>query len=176
MPHDRAEEGLLKLKNALQTHCVQSFEYEVAIRGELRHFEIRLSKSQENEVVGITRDITDDYEHRRRIEYLSYHDQLTGLFNRRFFEEELARLDNANNIPFTLVMADVNGLKLINDSFGHDMGDQLLKRMASVLKEACSEEHTISRIGGDEFVILLPRLSGDDAEKLISRIQEISLK
>ena len=175
MPHDRAEEGLVKLKNALKTHCVQSFEYEVAIRGELRHFEIRLSKSQENEVVGITRDITDDYEHRRRIEYLSYHDQLTGLFNRRFFEEELARLDNASNIPFTLVMADVNGLKLINDSFGHDMGDQLLKRMATVLKEACSEEHTISRIGGDEFVILLPQLNGEEAEKLISRIQEISL-
>lgn len=174
MPHENASIGQQMLKKALEMNEVQSFEYQVRISDQWHYFEMRLSKSQENEVIGITRNITEDYEHKKRIEYLSYHDQLTGLFNRRFFEEELTRLDSEENLPFTLVMADVNGLKLINDSFGHYMGDRLLKKMAEVLKRSCVEGQMISRIGGDEFVILLPGMGDADAEALINRIREIS--
>lgn len=73
------------------------------------------------------RDLSDKKEKQRRMEYLSYHDQLTGLYNRRFFDEELKRLDVIRNFPLTLLMADVNGLKIINDAFGHESGDQLLQ-------------------------------------------------
>jgi len=172
MPAAIAEEGYGKITEALVENKVQSFKYELEIRDRVKHFEMRISKSQENEVVGITRDITEEREYQQKFEYLSYRDQLTGLYNRRFFEEELARLDDGTNLPFSIVMADVNGLKLINDSFGHDMGDKLLIKVADVLNKACSLDNIISRTGGDEFVILLPGVDDGGAEKLIKRIRE----
>ncbi len=79
-------------------------------------------------VVLVFRDISDKKEQRERIEYLSYHDSLTGLRNRRYFEEELARLDSQVNLPLSIIMADVNALKLTNDIFGHASGDKLQRR------------------------------------------------
>lgn len=108
--------------------------------------------------------------------YLSYHDQLTGLYNRRFFEEELIRLDVKENLPITIVIVDVNGLKLINDSFGHKVGDELLKRVAEVLKKGCRSEDVISRIGGDEFVILLPNTNAHQTKQIINGIHAICSK
>lgn len=80
----------------------------------------------------LLRDISDRKHMEQKLQFLSYHDQLTGLYNRRYFEEELKRLDVKRNLPLTLVMADVNGLKLINDSFGHSIGDELLKKVGSI--------------------------------------------
>jgi diguanylate cyclase (GGDEF)-like protein len=82
------------------------------------------------------------------VEYLGYHDKLTGLYNRRFLEEEMSRLDTARNLPISLIMGDVNGLKLMNDVFGHDAGDLLLKEVAESLKTACRNGEIISRQGG----------------------------
>ncbi|WP_296972013.1 HD domain-containing phosphohydrolase [Tepidanaerobacter sp. EBM-38] len=104
------------------------------------------------------------------IEYLSYHDQLTGLYNRRFFEEELRRLDTQRNLPISVIMADVNGLKLANDAFGHELGDKLLQKAADVLKMSCRKEDIIARVGGDEFIILLPKTSEKDVKQIIERI------
>lgn len=108
----------------------------------------------------------------RRIEYLSYHDQLTGLYNRRFFEAELQRLDTGRNLPFSLAMADVNGLKLTNDAFGHAAGDQLLISVAEIFARECRADEIIARIGGDEFVILFPKTSEQDAKAILRRIQK----
>lgn len=105
--------------------------------------------------------------------YLSFHDHLTGLYNRRFYEEELARLDTERNWPLTLVMADVNGLKLINDSFGHGAGDQLLQKTAVALTRGCRADDIIARIGGDEFVLLLPQTTATEAGRLIRRVKKI---
>lgn len=116
-------------------------------------------------------DITQQKAAQERIEYLSYRDELTGLYNRRFFEEELLRLDNGRNLPLTLIMADVNGLKLVNDAFGHNMGDQLLKKAAHVISSNCRNDEIIARIGGDEFVVLLPKTGEEEAFKLIERIR-----
>lgn len=104
------------------------------------------------------------------IEALSYRDQLTGLYNRRFYEEELQRLDTSRNLPISLVLLDVNGLKLTNDAFGHQSGDELLKRVAKIVFECCRTDDIISRIGGDEFIILLPRTPTEDAEIIVERI------
>ena len=102
--------------------------------------------------------------------YLSYYDQLTGLYNRRFYEEELKRINTSRNLPITLVLADVNGLKLTNDAFGHALGDNLLKKIAQIFKKECRAEDMIARIGGDEFVFLLPKTDGVEAQKIIERI------
>ena len=119
-------------------------------------------------------DISEYKKKEEEIEFLSYHDQLTGLYNRRFYETELRRLDTKRNIPMTIAMGDVNGLKLINDSFGHAMGDERLRKAAEVIKNGCRADDIIARLGGDEFVALLPRTSGEDAELIISRINDLS--
>ena len=107
--------------------------------------------------------------------YLSHHDQLTGLYNRRFYEIELKRLEETKDLPLTMLMGDVNGLKLINDSFGHAMGDALLKKVAEIIKKGCRDDDILFRSGGDEFVILLPNAEAFEAERLIKRITELSL-
>ena len=121
-------------------------------------------------VVVVFRDCTEKMERQREIEFLSYHDQLTGVFNRRFFDEELKRLDVPRNLPLSLVMIDVNGLKLFNDAFGHKAGDMLLKRVAVVLQREMRGDDIIARIGGDEFVILLPRTDSESVWPMMERI------
>lgn len=131
-------------------------------------------KNKEGQIKGsvlVFRDVTVERNNQKRIAYLSYHDQLTGLYNRRYLEEELKRLDKQKNLPLTIVMADVNGLKLINDSFGHATGDQLLKKVAEVIKRGCRADDIVSRIGGDEFVILLPRSDTLKTEHIVGRLQ-----
>ena len=131
--------------------------------------------SEEGNTVGavvIFRDHTEKKKKQDEILFLSYHDQLTGLYNRRFFEEELKRLDTERNLPLTLVMFDVNGLKLINDAFGHQTADQVLQTIAWALRRECRSDDIIARIGGDEFVLLLPKTESDMAEIISSRIQQ----
>lgn len=120
----------------------------------------------------VFRDSSERKERQKRIEYLSYHDQLTELYNRRFFEEELRRLDVERNYPLTIVYADVNGLKVVNDAFGHESGDQLLILVAGAMKTACRADDIIARIGGDEFLILLPKTDASQAVRIIERINE----
>ena len=124
---------------------------------------------------GFIMDVTERKMAEEKILYLSYHDQLTGLYNRRFYEEELARLDTQRNLPLTLIMGDVNGLKAINDSLGHIVGDELLKIVAEIIKKGCRDDEIIARTGGDEFVILLPKTDGLEAEQIIERINELLL-
>lgn len=119
----------------------------------------------------IARDISERKKFEEDILYLSYHDQLTGLYNRRFFEVELARIDQPRNLPLTIVMGDVNGLKLINDSFGHSIGDQLLINIATSIRKACRADDIISRVGGDEFMLILPNTNTVEAIKVINRIK-----
>lgn len=121
---------------------------------------------------GIYTDISERKRAEEEILYISYHDQLTGVYNRRFFEEEMHRMDTSRNMPISLIMADVNGLKLTNDAFGHGMGDALLKRLAQLLVINCRAGEIISRLGGDEFVILMPGTTEHEAEQVVKRIQK----
>lgn len=117
-------------------------------------------------------DITERKSTEEKILYLSYFDQLTGLYNRRFYEEELKRLDTKRNLPITLVMADVNGLKLTNDAFGHACGDALLKAVADVMKKELRADDILARMGGDEFVLLLPKTDSVAAQLIVNRLVE----
>lgn len=124
-------------------------------------------------VIGATQDITKRKKADEEIIYLSYHDKLTGLYNRRFYEEEIKRLDSERNLPISIIIGDVNGLKLVNDAFGHDKGDELLQKAAAFIKSACRIEDIVARWGGDEFVILLPKTKTEEAEEIVKRIKDM---
>lgn len=104
--------------------------------------------------------------------YLSYFDVLTGLYNRGYYEMEVERLDTEKNLPISVIMADVNGLKMINDAFGHQLGDELLRKAAESIRRISRTNDVIARWGGDEFVILLPNTTSEEAEKVVGRIKE----
>jgi len=107
-------------------------------------------------LVMVFRDTTEKRRRQQRIKYLSYHDRLTRILNRRSFEIILPRIDIPANYPLALIMADVNGLKLANDAFGHQRGDVLLQRIALILRTCKRKEDYLFRIGGDEFLMVLP--------------------
>ncbi|MBU4540987.1 MAG: diguanylate cyclase [Firmicutes bacterium] len=104
-------------------------------------------------VVLIFRDITAQRAQNEQIEYLSYHDHLTGLYNRRYFEKELKRIDGRRHFPLSIIMGDINNLKMINDSFGHLAGDEVIYAAGKTLKKFCRPNDVIARWGGDEFVL-----------------------
>jgi diguanylate cyclase (GGDEF)-like protein/PAS domain S-box-containing protein len=119
---------------------------------------------------GIILDITKRKGYEDKIKYLSFHDKLTGLYNRAYFEEELKRLNNKRKLPISIIIGDVNNLKMINDSFGHQHGDNLLHKIAGVLKSCFRKSDVVSRWGGDEFSIILPNTTLEKGEEIIARI------
>jgi len=123
--------------------------------------------------LSIVRNITDRKDREDENHYLSYHDVLTGVYNRRFYEEEIKRLDTERNLPISIIIGDVNGLKFVNDAFGHDKGDELLQKAAAAIRGACRTGDIVARWGGDEFVILLPKTKTKEAEEIVKRITKI---
>ncbi len=125
---------------------------------------------------GTHTDITAKRNKQDEVLYLSYRDQLTGLYNRRYFDENIKEIDAEKNLPLSVILADVNGLKLTNDSFGHSVGDELLIKAAEVIRLGCKKVDTIIRIGGDEFLLILPKQDSKQAVDTIKRINSLANK
>ena len=129
-----------------------------------------------NCVLSMQVDYTDYKKQQKKIKYISFHDELTDLYNRSYMEEEIKRLNTRRQLPISFIMIDVNGLKIINDSYGHQKGDKLLKKTAEILKSSVRKEDIVARWAGDEFVILLPNTNEDKAKIIKNRIKEKCMK
>jgi diguanylate cyclase (GGDEF)-like protein/PAS domain S-box-containing protein len=123
-------------------------------------------------VICISKEITERKHMEEELRHLSSHDLLTGLYNRNFFEVELERIQKSRNISVTILLMDLDGLKSTNDRLGHQVGDELLKRVAAHLKEVFRSSDIVARIGGDEFAVLLPDTDPASAQSLLGRLRE----
>lgn len=121
-------------------------------------------------MTGTIQDITERKKSESELIYLSYHDSLTGLHNRRYFENKLKEIDREKKLPITVAMTDINGLKRINDSYGHEQGDKVLISAAQTFQRCCRENDIIARLGGDEFGFILPQTDADEAGEIFKSI------
>lgn len=116
-------------------------------------------------------DITGHEKSQETSNRISFHDNVTGLYNRGYFEENMRRLDTGRSIPICFILGDINYLKLTNDAFGHGEGDRLLNKIAETLRRCCRDEDIIARWGGDEFAVILPKTDIDAAREVCRRIK-----
>lgn len=142
-----------------------------SIRAECKLIEQPDRKTWRTVVMMILTDITDHLKAQEKISFLSYHDKLTGLYNRAYVEEMVLKFECMETLPLSVVMADMNGLKLVNDVFGHQEGDRMLVDAAKALRAHCRDSDVIARWGGDEFVVLLPRTDAENCARVCARIQ-----
>ena len=121
---------------------------------------------------GFVTDITEHKTFREKLNYMSFHDSLTGLYNRNFFEEEMSRLGDGRYFPVGIIICDLDGLKFVNDTLGHQSGDEMLVRAAELLKASFRSSDILARIGGDEFAVLVPQAGEREAEEVVERLRQ----
>ncbi len=165
----------------LKENALQRYEEVVERGGETLYFETiktprRAADGSVTGLIGVSRDVTKRRLREERILYLNTHDASTDLHNRTYLDEALHRLDQPEHLPLTVVMGDVNGLKMINDSMGHYEGDRLILAAANIFKSCLREGDVLARTGGDEFTALLPRTDGAAAQKIVECIRAACLE
>ncbi|MCJ7806480.1 MAG: diguanylate cyclase [Clostridia bacterium] len=170
LPPDIASLYLTAIQKAIETNLPQVLAYSYLVKEELRYKEARLVSTRTDEVVAIVRDITEIKRNEAKLQFLSMHDSLTGLHNRAYFDNEMNRLEGAREYPITIISADLDWLKMVNDKLGHQVGDNLLKACAQILQDSLRSSDISARIGGDEFAVIMPRTDKMSAEEIIIRI------
>ncbi len=165
------DEVLLGLKTVeLENHTII-----VSKNGEKRAIEDSAAPilSEDGDIQGVVmvfRDVTDKKIKQDEILYLSYHDSLTTLYNRRYIEERIRQIEERESYPLSVILGDINGLKMVNDVLGHYEGDRFLIEASKILKDSCRKSDVVARWGGDEFLILLPNANAAETEQICENI------
>ena len=148
------------------------FWYNFDDRSEKRYVIVKYAFAPPDSVLMHVNDITGQKRAEENLQFISIHDSLTGLFNRFYSDAEISRLAASRMRPVSIIIIDLNNLKKINDEYGHAMGDLYIKNAANILKQTFRPEDMIARIGGDEFLILLPLVDEDICAQAIERLNE----
>lgn len=156
---DRITSAIDEVLNLMES---RAFEMEIKDRW----FELRIVPTGKGEVLLIIRDITESKDFFEKLEYMATRDYLTDLYNRSYFEEKLMGLFAEHKTNVGLILFDIDGLKLINDAFGHLAGDQMIREIAEVIKSHFRDRGIIGRLGGDDFGVILENIS----EKILDRL------
>ncbi|HSB00204.1 MAG TPA: GGDEF domain-containing protein, partial [Anaerolineales bacterium] len=168
--------GLVEIWNGKTYYEHNGISY--SLSGERVHIYLHwtLMPGYENDFGWVLIALQDVTERKKAEEYLRFlgtHDVMTGLYNRAFFEETIQKLESQHQDPISFIVVDLNELKIANDTFGHHTGDKLIRRAAEVLKTSIEEEYTVARIGGDEFIIIMPGADAETANRIIERVQSL---
>ncbi|MDQ7790728.1 MAG: diguanylate cyclase [Clostridia bacterium] len=176
LPESYRDEGLEVTRKVMSGESVQLEAPRVTKGGGTILASIRGGPLHLNdELVGVYALYTDITERKRaeyRLQYLSIFDALTGLYNRAYFEGEMARLDLVRTGSVTIITCDIDGLKIVNDTWGQDAGDHFLKAAAEVLRRSFRATDHVARVGGDEFAVILTDTSRQTCERVCERIRE----
>ena len=186
-----AFEGVLQYIHPEETECLREIWRKAESERRVMEFELRIVRQDGQEGIvdirigpvfdesgkwlgnsGTIQDITERKKAEANLIYISTHDQLTDLYNRRYYEEVLTQIDRPEQLPLSVIVADINGLKIFNDSFGDMEGNKIIMEAARILSNCCREGDILARTGGDEFSILLPKTSYETALQLVKRIQD----
>lgn len=166
--------GLLKrMRKVYEKDLV--IEYPITYYEDSKLQEVRnyyIYKIATDELIITYNDITEQKKEEEKNRYLSFHDPLTKLYNRRYFENEMKRLNRSRKKPISIIVADIDRLKDINDNYGHPKGDKYIKKAAEIIKSSLREEDIAARIGGDEYAVILPETDGNAADKICQRIYD----
>jgi len=169
-PKEEADRCLQHIQAVLETHRTMPIEYSLEINHHKVWFDASVSPMNKDTVIWVARDITERKLMEEESHFIGIHDSLTKLYNRTFFEEELSRLEKSRLFPVSIFMIDLDELKAINDTHGHAAGDEMLRRTTRVLLESFRSEDMVARIGGDEFVVILPKTNEEDAQFALKRV------
>ncbi len=172
-------EGLKEFLNAIKTidysDGVVYKKVSPFINGKKEHFEHNLTLCGDDVIISLCRRITDTVNHIQDIEYLSDFDELTGLHNSRYFIDMIKRHVENSSTPISIIVCDINGFKALNDKYGYENCDKLLVDFTSVLNTISVDNKTVARVAGDEFSIILPNTTREDAENIIEEINSMCL-
>ncbi len=155
----------------IKIECIRCNKNSENINVSLHAFQLKL----ENGAIGICaiyNNISKRVIEEDKIKYLSTHDQLTGIYNRNYYQVELERLNKSRKLPISVIIADIDKLKYVNDNYGHTEGDNYIKTIVDIIKDVLRGEDIFARIGGDEFAIVLIETSKKESEMIIDRINE----
>jgi len=153
-----------------RTHDMTSVMFDIIFEGERRHMEARVNHTDFGEFLIMIRDVTKSKQLENQLRFMAERDSLTGLYNRAIFEKEIERLKSLNVKDFGVIMIDIDGLKMLNDTLGHLAGDEAIKIVAGQIEKTFGEIGLTARLSGDEFGIILSGYSAFDIERLIQRM------
>lgn len=159
------------VQKVVNDHASATNEFRMNYQNKKMYFEVRSHKTELEEILVIVRDMTERVELVNKLKDIALKDTLTGIYNRYFFEEKLKTYENQYCDNLVLLLIDIDGLKIVNDTLGHLSGDELIKLTVKLVLEAVHEKDLVSRIGGDEFGIVLETRTLQQIEDLITLIQ-----